>query len=147
MKPQKIQGLLAIAALGASLMLPACATNPYEKDSSDSPDTAEAEAVVGKPAWLANVSNNLSRDLCSPDEVFLSCYELSAADCSTRARDAAVDCEQKISASIPESVNNEAGQRLGAQIGRCTGESLFSSLNLTTPYQETEQCRKVLGNL
>lgn len=138
-----IASVLALSgALGAS-----CASAPDILLEYESEDVAESEPVVARVAWLINVRENISENLCTESEMFRSCYQIAESDCRERARQATTSCEYQVWNSIPEILTNEQGQRLGAEIGRCAGSGMVQTFNATYDYQETEQCKRVLSEL
>jgi hypothetical protein len=129
--------LLLGAALGAG-----CASTPERAT-----EAAPIEPVVARAAWLINLRENLTQDLCTESEVFRSCYQVAENDCHARATQAATTCEYQLWNSIPEVLNNEQGQRLGAEIGRCAGDGMVQTFNATYAYSDTPQCQKLLSEL
>jgi hypothetical protein len=144
-------------SLALALALPACATGSYDEDdrpyqsagevASDSGFDPGIEPVIGRTEWLETLNENLSDDLCEENEVFRSCYEVSESDCRARAAQVAKGCEYQLWSSIPDALNDEQGQSLGAQIGRCTGEGMFKAFNVAYAYNETESCQKLLSEM
>lgn len=110
-------------------------------------ETHEAEPVVERGAWLSALNDNIGESLCADGEVFRSCYQVAESECRVRAHQAATSCEHPIWNSIPDALNDQQGQELGSQIGRCAGDEMAQAFDVSFAYTETEQCKKVLSAL
>jgi hypothetical protein len=100
--------------------------------------------------WLSDLGANLSQELCADGSVFRTCYALGPEECRSHAMESIAGCEASLGPTIPATLDEEAGVRLGADIGSCAGERLAESLDpsaVTRLGMATPECQQMLGAL
>ena len=95
---------------------------------------------VSKNEWIQQFEPKMVDELCKPSQYFRTCYEVDEATCRSLSKVALKDCIAK--ASIPDQLDEQSGQKAGAEIGECTGGAIEDKLRADkrTFYAEKKVC-------
>lgn len=112
-------------------------------ESSQTPPVVETspEDMNNKQIWLAHVQKNLPENLCQPDMSFIKCFETTEKECKVMAQWFTSACLNNIEPSLPDQIDQPAGEKWGAITGRCVYD-LYQKF-LGAKYIESEECPRV----
>ncbi|MFO8052734.1 MAG: hypothetical protein R6U54_02075 [Candidatus Omnitrophota bacterium] len=91
-------------------------------------NTVSAEEVP-KDSWVDSVSTALPTAFCQSHQYFRQCFKISQVECEETATSATRVCINKFKDKIPNVLQQpEDGNYWGSIIGKCTGETLETTL-------------------
>ncbi|HEY6177839.1 MAG TPA: hypothetical protein VIX73_25465 [Kofleriaceae bacterium] len=72
-------------------------------------------------AWAAQFAAMVPEIMCQDAMYFLSCFEITAAECRRVVRDQTESCLDDHADLVPQVLSEESGRLAGTKIGQCAG--------------------------
>ena len=87
-----------------------------------------AACSATKEEWMTRFEATMPDRLCSPDFVFVHCYDIDQASCRTLVAPIAHTCTAKLADQLPDHVDMADGRKYGEIAGACIGNQVTTLL-------------------
>ena len=109
------------------------------------PFTCNAETKESKKEqFITLVTNAITTKLCLPEQLFMSCFNISESDCQSAMKSSAKQCREKMDKELPGDIDSrEKASNYSAAYTTCIASS--SGLVFVDKIKDTKVCKSILS--